>query len=1069
MKRIFLLFSLLLLTGTLVLAQNLQITGTVTSKLDDLPMPGVTVMSKGTTIGVITDVNGKYSLTAPQNSSTLIFSYIGMKKIETDINGRSVIDVVMEPELQGLAEVVVTALGIKRSEKSIGYSASTVKSNEINSARAPSLITGLQGKVAGLSVSSGGGTGTSQKVFIRGVSSFTGSNQPLYVVNGIPMSNNFAGNDPITNLTNNTVDFGNQASDINPDDVESVTVLKGASATALYGSRAANGVIMITTKRGTNDGKISVVISSSVTASEVSRTPQTQHNFGQGWPFWDPAENGSWGPKLDGRIHEWGAYSTPDYGPGVIPDFYPGYAIMQKPFSYVEDNLRNFYETGIEFQNNINISGGDERNSFAMSYGNTNSDGVVPSKADLYKRNILSFRGDHNNEKFSASFDISYVRKDIKAVSAGQGSNGATLFQELLQMPVDIPLTLLKDYNSMYHNVDNFFTLYAENPYWVVDHNGNTYQDDRIFGKIELTYDLFKNTKILGRLGGDFTNLRQRSFNAVAKITPDTWNYNSKADEVGTYDEFNSYSGQIDGSGLITGDYKLSEDFRLNLVTGVNTNIRSYYSSEAFLFGLSVPNWYSLSNGSDKPTTTSMISKRILIGALGQFDLSFREWAFASLSLRNDWSSTLPPKKNSYFYAGVNGAVLLTEAFPALKQGKILDYAKLRIAWGQTGNDAPVYRTYGRNVPTTINLGFGGLNMPIGGVSGISLSNINGNINLKPEITTDIEFGADFKFFGNRVGIDAAYYLKSTKDQIISSNVGPETKFTTFTRNVGQVDNKGIEIRLSLVPVRIRSFEWEVVTTFSQNRSKVVKLWDDVKEYRITGAYDVDFVAIVGQPLGVFKVPQAATTSDGKVIVNSAGIPTIDPVNKKIVGSREPDFVLGLSNRFSFKGISLSTVFDYRHGGKFYCYTSQLMAFTGVSPLTVYNERQPFLIPNSVKKVGNDYLENDIPILGTAYYNYYTSNRNPMQYDNFVLDKTFLKMRELSLSYTFPHAIINKTPFKALELSIVGRNLLTWTPSSNNFVDPEATNFGNDLLSDFGEFAAGPTSRYFGGNIKITF
>lgn len=367
MKKVYLLILVLLITSTLLKAQTRVITGTVTGSEDSNPVIGCTVQLKGTITGTTTDINGKYSLPVPQDANTLVFSYVGMKSLEVAIGGRTLIDVSLESELVGLAEVVVTALGIKRSEKSIGYSASTVNSSEINKARAPSLITGLQGKVAGLSISSGGGTGSSQKVYIRGVSSFTGSNQPLYVINGIPMSNNFAGND----LTNNSVDFGNQANDINPDDVESVTVLKGASATALYGSRAANGVIMITTKRGAREGKISVVYSGSVTASEIMRTPQTQHNFGQGWPYWDPAENGSWGPKLDGRMNVWGPYSNDWYGPGSIPAFYPGFTVMKKPFSYVENNLRSFYERGMEFQNNISISGGDEKNSFTMSYGNT--------------------------------------------------------------------------------------------------------------------------------------------------------------------------------------------------------------------------------------------------------------------------------------------------------------------------------------------------------------------------------------------------------------------------------------------------------------------------------------------------------------------------------------------------------------------------------------------------------------------------------------------------------------------------------------------------------------------------
>ena len=1067
MKKISLLLAFLGFIGLQVLfAQTREISGIVTSSDDGSTIPGASVIVKGTTLGTVTDMQGKFILKVAPNAKALLVTFVGMTSVELPLTDQNSYKIQMSSQNVAVNEVIVTALGIKRSEKSIGYSASTVSNDEITAAKSSSLITGLQGKVAGLTISSGGGTGTSQKVYIRGVSSFTGSNQPLYVINGVPMQNSFAGKDG----TGNSVDFGNQANDINPDDVQSVTVLKGASATALYGSRAANGVIMITTKRGAQDGKISVVYSGSVTASEVLRTPQTQKNFGQGWPYWDPAENGSWGPKLDGRMHDWGAYSSTDYGPGVTPD---GYNVMKKPFSYIENNMRDFYDRGMEYQNNISISGGDERNSFAMSYGNTYSDGVIPTKADLYKRNIFSFRGDHKAGKFSASFDVSYVRKDIKAVSSGQGNDGATLFQELAQMPVDIPLTQLKDYNSIYHNVDNFFTLYAQNPYFVIANNGNTYQDDRVYGKIELGYDVFAHTKLMGRLGGDFTNSRQRSFNAVAKITPDTWNYGAKSDEAGTYDEYNNYNGQIDASGLISGDYKLNEDFQLNVVAGINYNSRNSYISEAFLYGLAVPNWYNLSNGFDKPVTTSSTTKRILIGALGQFDLSYKEWAFGTLSVRNDWSSTLPKGKNSYFYAGVNGAILLTDAIPTLKEGNFLSYAKLRAAWGQTGNDAPVYRTYGNNIPTNIILGSGNVNMPIGGIAGITLSNLEGNLNLKPEITTDIEFGADMKFFGNRVGLDVAYYMKSTKDQIISSSVAPETRYTSFTRNVGQVDNKGVEVRLLLVPVKTKDFEWEMVTTFSQNRSNVVKLWDNegvsINEYRFTGAYGVDFVAIVGQPLGVFKVPQAALSPDGKVIVNSAGRPTVDPINKKIVGSREADFVLGLNNRFTYKGLTLSAVFDYRQGGKFWSNTAELLAFDGNSPITVFNDRQPFLVPNSVRAVGNTFVENDIPILGTAMYSYYNHSTNTLMYENMVLDRTFLKLRELTLSYAIPKRFITNTPLKALEVSLVGRNLFMWTPKTNNFVDPEATNYGNDLLSDFGEFSAGPSSRFFGANVKITF
>jgi hypothetical protein len=358
----------------------------------------------------------------------------------------------------------------------------------------------------------------------------------------------------------------------------------------------------------------------------------------------------------------------------------------------------------------------------------------------------------------------------------------------------------------------------------------------------------------------------------------------------------------------------------------------------------------------------------------------------------------------------------------------------------------------------------------MGGVAAITKSNIKGNDNLVNELSTDIEFGADLKFFKNRVGLDLAYYMKKTENQIISSSVAPETGYTSFTRNVGQVDNNGVEVRLMLIPVKTRNFEWELGTTFSKNKSEVKKLWGDVQEYNLRTAYGVDFVAQVGEPLGVFKVPQALTNADGKIIVNTAGRPLPDPVNKKVVGSREPDFIIGVNNRLTYKGFSLSAVLDYRQGGKFWSNTAELMAFDGNSPITVFNDRQPFLVPNSVRQLaGGGYVENDIPILGTAMYSYYNHSTNTLMYENMVLDKTFMKLRELTLSYALPGKILANSLVRGAEISLVGRNLLMWTPKSNNFVDPETTNYGNDLLSDIGEFSAGPSSRYFGANIKVTF
>ncbi len=1064
-KLTFLLACLFMIGVGLVNAQSKSITGKVISADDGQPIIGATVIVKSTTNGTITDADGVFKVSLQGNAKTLVVSYVGMKTVEVEAANNMTVK--LESDALVIDEVVVTAFGLKRSEKSLGFSASTVKNDEITAAKGSTVMGGLQGKVAGLTITSAGGTGSSQKVVIRGITSFSGNNQPLYVINGVPMQNDFQGN----KSSNNSVDFGNLASDINPDDVESVSVLKGASATALYGSRAANGVIVITTKRGETGGKLTVTYNGSVTAANVLRVPQNQETFGQGWPFWDPAENGSWGPRLDGRMHEWGAYADQSYA--TIPASYADYKIMKKPFSPIKNNMRDFYETGMEYNNSISISGGGQSTSFMLSFGNVTSNGIIPTDADVFKRNIFSFRGDTKYKKFTASYDVNYVKKHITAISSGQGSDGASMFQEIVQMPVDIPLSQLKDYNSMYHNVDNFYTFYAQNPYWVVANNGNEYKDDRVYGKIDLTLELAKGLKWIGRIGGDFTNARQRNWNAIAKPSAGSWNYGYKNEEPGTYQENNSYTGQLDVTTYLNADYSFGEDFRLTGVAGVNYNDRSGYALNSFLYGLSQPNWYSLLNGTDKPLTSSSIYQRRLFGVLGQFDLSYKDWAFVTLSMRNDWSSTLPIGKNSYFYPGVNTSVILTDAVPSLKENNILNYMKLRAAWGQTGNDASQYMTSSVITPTQVALGYGSLYTPIDGVLGLTEGNRAANQALRPELTTEVEFGFEAKLLNNRLGVDATYYNKNTKDQIILATIAPETRFTSQARNIGLVNNQGVELRVSAVPVKTKDFSWDIAVTYAKNTSEVKELWEGAKEYVIFSAYGVNFKAIAGQPLGVFTTPQAATTPDGKVIVASTGRPTIDPVNQKVVGTSAPDFTAGFTNRFTYKGISLGCVIDMRQGGKFWSNTAELMAFDGNSTITTYNERQPFLVPNSVKNIGTTaapkYVENDIPIGWQAMYSYYNHSTNTVMYEKMVLDKSYIKLREVTLSYVLPKSLFVDKAISSMEVSFIGRNLLMWTPQENNFVDPEATNYGNDLLSDFGEFSAGPTMRNIGGSIKIIF
>ncbi|HNY06208.1 MAG TPA: SusC/RagA family TonB-linked outer membrane protein [Candidatus Egerieousia sp.] len=1060
--KIKLLMTVLLLTLTSALfAQKLTVKGTVKDAANGEPLVGAYVQVKGTNVNAMTDVDGKYSISCPQNA-VLMFSYIGYNKTEIPVNGRSSIDVTMQ-STNVLDEVVVTAMGMTRSQKSVGYATSTVKSDDLTNAKSSALMTGIQGKVAGVQVSSQGGTGSSQKVIVRGYSSFS-SNNPLYVVDGIPMSNGFSGSDSF----HDSVDFGNGANDVNPDDVESMTILKGASATALYGSRAANGVIMITTKRA-KENKLIVNYDFSYMASNVLRVPQGQDIFGEGWPFYDSAENGSWGPKMDGRTVTWGAWGfTGDVDMSLMPS---GYQVMTRKYSFIKNNIRDFYKTGFEMNNNVSVTAGNQDLGMVFSYGNTNAKGVMPNSADTYDRNTISFRGNAKYKKLSIDGNINYVRKDSKKPSAGQGNDGASMFQEILQYGADVSFKEMKDWTDPRFDPDHYYTLFAENPYWVLDHNKNVYQDDRIYGKIDMNYEIIKGLVAEGRIGGDFISSRMKRWNEKHDYAQDSWSYQGGKNALpGTYSENYDKNEELDITGMLKADYKIGEDLNIGGVVGWNLNQRTYSYLNSYLYGLYRPGWFSLENGTEKPLTSSWYQRRRLMGAFAQMDLSYKNWAFLTGTARNDWSSTLPIDSNSFFYWGVNGAVVFTDALPAIKDYKV-SFLKLRLAYGKTGNDAPIYRTSSAYTPTQIGLGFGNVYLPMSGTLGLTESNNIPNKELKPEITTEFEVGVTANFFDNRLTFDGAFYDKNTKNQIIAAALAPESGYTTRTRNVGKIGNRGIEIMLGGTPVKFGDWKLDLGVTFTKNWSKVKELWDNVDEYTLTSSYQVSYVAEVGKPLGQFKIPAVAKTADGKTIVTSSGFPKIDSNKMETLGTSNPRFQMGFTTRISWKDLSLSAVVDWRNGGYFYCYTAQLYYFSGNATPTVYNNRAPFIVPNSVKQLSKDtYVENDIPIRTYNTYNWYNNAQNYSMYKNWVLKKDYVKLRELVISYNLPKSICEKVGFiKGVTVSLIGRNLLMWTPAENNFVDPESSNYGNDLGSEFGEFASAPTNRTFGGSVKITF
>ncbi len=1064
------LFTLLLLQHAW--AQTRTVTGTVRSVADNSPLPGVNVLVKGTNTGATTNGEGSYSLQVP-DGATLVFSFIGFKAQEIPVGNQTVVNAQLSEDVTSLTEVVVTALGIEREAKSLGYAASTVNNLEITKGRSASVMNSLQGKIAGVNISTASGApGASTKVILRGYSSIGGNNNPLYVVDGVPINNsanNFSSDDinysARTDL-NDYLDFGNRANDINPDDIESITVLKGASATALYGSRAASGVILITTKKGKSAEKVNVDFTSSATISTPLRIPQLQNVFGQGWSGqFLSEENGSWGPRMDGQDRLWG---------NVVDN-----SRQIKPFS-PQENLKDFYETGTSFINTIALSGGTDKSTFYLSYGNVAENGIIPTDADSYKRNTLALRGSTKGKNLSASASLNYVRKDARALTSGQGGQGTTVFQEIIQTPRDMSIVDFKDLNNKFNNLNNFYNLYAQNPYWPIYNNGNTFDENRIFGNVNLGYQVTPWLNTSWRVGGDISNALVKGWVAIAETDPSSPNASIKQ-FVGRVNERTRFARELNSDFILSTNNDITEDLNITGLVGYNVNERYFKDNLAFVNDLDIPGYYNLANSSNSPIAQTSTSLRRLHGVYAQVGLSYRDFLFVNALARNDWSSTLPVNKNSFFYPGINGSFVFTDVLPEVKG--ILSYGKVRAAWGQTGKDADPYQVNSVMTPGFAQLPFGDITFPLNGVNGFEVSNTLGNSNLKPEITTEYEFGADLQFLNNRVGVDIAYYNRNTVNQIFAVPVAASSGYGFKVLNFGKIQNQGIELLVTLNPVKTANFNWDVRYTFSNNRNKVIELTSGLEKATLTQAYGVEFVAIKGQPMGVYLGYVPLKDDQGRIVVNSSTGYPISAPEKEVYGNAQPDYLMGLYNTFTYKDLSLSFGFDMRQGGLIYSYTQRLTQFVGNSTNTLYNNRQPFIVPNSVYQpidpatelpqvddAGNPvYRENTTPIDVTHINNYWNDNNNPSTEREHLVDKTFVKLREVTIGYTLPKSLFKNIPVSDVSINLVGRNLLLWTPKGNNIIDPEVTTFGNDLTGDFGEFGQGPTVRSFGASLRVGF
>lgn len=1045
-----LLTGLMILTSAVMFGQTKTVTGTITSEESGEALLGATVIIEGTTTGASSDENGAYSIEV-EVGQTLVFSYIGMQEEKVTVGSADVYNVALQAGLN-LNEMVVTALGVTREKRSLGYATSEIDGDEISRGEQRSVLNSMRGKVPGVSISSGGGSpGGSTRIFIRGIHSISQNNQPLFIVDGVPMSNTTSGSMSL----DGGYDFGNGANTIAPEDVANVSVLKGASATALYGSRAANGVILITTKSGSKsvEGKkaMGISYSGSLTYSSVLRLPTFQNEFGQGWDGTHYlGENGSWGPRFDDQIRVWG---------NVVDN-----SQLIKPYSALENNVKDFFVTGVSYNNHISVNGGNETSSYYASYSNTTTDGIFPTDVDTYKRNTIALRASHEVSIFNFAGTFNYSQTRVSAVPTGQGP---TVYNNIMQIPRDISIVDMEDYTNKFYNLDNYFTYYGViNPYYTLNEFGSKFRQSKIFGSMEATADITSWSQLLYRFGFDHSTDKYHIWEAMIQPSPGSYNVGTSIDDLGSVTKRLFKQQQLNHDLIYSMNFDLASDLTLDALVGANYNERRFSDLRVKATDLSIPGFYDITNSPSTAVTDPDDQLRRYGGIYAQANFGFNEYLFLSVSARNDWSSTLPLENNSYFYSGANLSWVFTDMFNITSTA--INYGKLRLGYGTTGNDADPYLIYDKFVQASIPVPFIDYNYPVGGVNSFTVSNILGNPELIPEITTEFEIGGEFRFF-SRVTAVVTYYDRVTSDLILQVPIDPASGYTSQVQNVGEIENKGIEALLMVDILKaddLGGFTWNLGVNYSNNKNEVLSLNEGTEKIALGGLSTIGYFAVPGMPIGVFEGYVPLKSPSGQIVVDANGVP-IAATEKEFYGTSQYDYIVGVNTRFGYKGITLSAVIDIRQGGLMYSRTADINNFTGNGVKTTFNDRKPFVVPNSVQEVGpGEYVENTTAIDQQHMDDYYSANAKAR---TTVIDKSFIKLREVVLSYQLPKRLLDNTPLATVSAAIFGRNLLLFTPVDNQFIDPETTTFGNDIAANYGEFSSNPSVRSYGISLKATF
>ena len=1041
MKARLLLFMALLYVGT-AWSQS-TVTGMVTDDASGEGLPGVAVVVGGKAQGVFTDMDGNFAISANPASDELIFSFVGYNTERVALNGATVVNVALKSGVE-LDEVVVTALGVSRDKKALGYSVQELGNEAFTQAKQENIVRSMTGRVAGVQVTSGTSMGSSSKILLRGASSITGDNQPLFIVDGVPMDNSDYSS---ANQQRGAggYDYGNAIQDLNPDDIESVSILKGPAAAALYGSRASNGAIVITTKSGKGyqaKGKrgLGISVNSGVAFNNVYVLPDYQNRYGggpgtawmdtiNGYPIPDYGYDGSWGPELDGtNVLHWDSwYDDENYG-------------VARPWAPTDSDVEEFFQTGVMYSNNFAVTGASDNSSFRLSYTNHDQTGVYENSS--LTRNTISFSGASQvSEKLNASVSANYVQSQGQGrPQTGYGESVMSQFTQWGQR--QLSMDRLRNYMNPdgtqrtwnRNSVTDPSPHYWDNPFWERYMNVQNDQRDRMFGNVTMNYKINDTWSFMGRALTDFYIDRRQERIAVGGVRESY------------YSEYTRQLQETNFDAYLNFNKDLNEDLNMTGFVGVNKRMRNFNRLGAYtLGGLNTPGLYTITNGVDGYEVSDYEEQKVVNSLLGSVSFGYQRTLFLDITGRNDWSSTLPDANNSYFYPSATASYVFSEVL----ESSAISFGKVRLGWAQVGNDTDPYQT-GITYAVNSNYGSNG---------SVTVPNSQRNPDLRPEKTSSFEAGLELNLFMDRVRLDFTYYNSTTEDLIFNVPVSASSGYSSTVLNAGKTNNKGIELAISGTAIQTEDFRWDIGLNFAKNQNELLELYDGVTNIRYTSLFGVTLEARPGQPLGTFYGYDYVYDDAGNKLTQDGVYLTSDEVQP--IGTILPDFTGGVYTDLTYKNISFSALVDFQKGGSLHSYSNQWGKYSGTLAETAEgNIREEGIVAEGVDVETGQANTVAIDVQEHFFYNQGYVVHAADQYD-----ASFIKLREMRLDYNLPADMTKDLPFSNISIGIYGRNLAILHKNVPH-VDPEvATSASNVQGFEGGQL---PAERTIGVNLKFS-